>query len=102
MQPRFVQRTKKRAFRLLEHPRFRAAYDFLLLRADETPELAELATWWTEAQELGHDRLAEKLAVVPAASLDETVPAKRKRPRRRRRKGKSAIDVSTQAADGAD
>jgi DNA-binding CsgD family transcriptional regulator/tetratricopeptide (TPR) repeat protein len=61
LQERFWQRTKKRAFRLLEHPRFRAAYDFLLLRADESPDIAELGAWWTEAQQLGHDELAEHM-----------------------------------------
>ncbi|MGA9422338.1 MAG: polynucleotide adenylyltransferase PcnB, partial [Rhodanobacteraceae bacterium] len=43
LQPRFLQRTKKRVFRLLAHPRFRAAYDFLVLRAHESAELAECA-----------------------------------------------------------
>ena len=101
MQPRFAQRTRKRALRLLEYPRFRAAYDFLLLRADETPELAELAAWWTEAQQLGHEELGQRLAAVPATSQDESAPAKRKRPRRRRRKGKPAA-ADAQAADGTD
>ena len=32
LQPRFEQRAGQRPFRLLEHPRFRAAYDFLWLR----------------------------------------------------------------------
>ena len=88
MQPRFAQRTKKRAFRLLEHPRFRAAYDFLLLRAEESPELHELAAWWTEAQQLAHDDLSERINAVPAAAAgsDAAPAAKRKRARRRRRK----------------
>jgi poly(A) polymerase len=102
MQPRFSQRTKKRAFRLLEHPRFRAAYDFLVLRAEESAELAELATWWTDAQQLGHDQLAERLATVPAAAASEPAPAgKRKRPRRRRRKAKGATTAAP-AADSGD
>ena len=101
MQPRFAQRTRKRAFRLLEHPRFRAAYDFLLLRAGEAPELAELAAWWTEAQQLGHEELGERLAAVPATSLDEPAPARRKRPRRRRRKARPDA-ATTQTADGVD
>jgi poly(A) polymerase len=101
MQPRFAQRTKKRAFRLLEHPRFRAAYDFLLLRVDEAPELAELAAWWTEAQQLGHEQLGERLAAVPATSLDEPATAKRKRPRRRRRKAKPDA-AAAQTPDGVD
>jgi len=100
MQPRFAQRTKKRAFRLLEHPRFRAAYDFLVLRADESPELAELATWWTEAQQLDHNQLAERLAAAPppASSSEAPVATKRKRPRRRRRK-KAGVASAVDAGD---
>ncbi len=95
MQPRFAQRTKKRAFRLLEHPRFRAAYDFLVLRADESPELAELARWWTEAQQLDHNQLAERLAAAPPPASSSEAPAatKRKRPRRRRRKKAGVASV---------
>jgi len=51
-QPRFEKRRGKRAMRLLQERRFRAAYDFLLLRADEDPAAAELAKWWTEVQEV--------------------------------------------------
>ena len=52
MQPRFEQRHPGRARRLMSHPRFRAAYDFLLLRAQSSGDavLTELATWWTDAQ----------------------------------------------------
>jgi poly(A) polymerase len=104
MQPRFAQRTKKRAFRLLEHPRFRAAYDFLVLRADESAELTELASWWTDAQELGHDQLADRLATVPVATAatDAAPAGKRKRPRRRRRKAKGAGTAPAPAADSVD
>ena len=99
MQPRFAHRTKKRAFRLLEHPRFRAAYDFLVLRADESDELAELAAWWTEAQQLDQQQLAERLAAAPPAPGSEAPPpTKRKRPRRRRRKKAGAAS----AADAGD
>jgi poly(A) polymerase len=100
LQPRFAQRTKKRTFRLLEHPRFRAAYDFLLLRADESPELAELAQWWTEAQQVDQVELNERIAVVPAMA-DEAPPvkAKRRRSRRRRGKGRGATSADGQASD---
>ena len=89
MQPRFAHRTKKRAFRLLEHPRFRAAYDFLVLRANESDDMAELAHWWTQAQSLSHEELSQQLAGLPPppmAESDATAPAKRKRPRRRRKR----------------
>ena len=51
LQSRFETRWGKRPWRLLEHPRFRAAYDFLVLRADAGEVESELAVWWTEFQE---------------------------------------------------
>jgi poly(A) polymerase len=50
MQARFKKTRGKRWKRLLYEPRFRAAYDFLLLRAEEDPELKPLCEFWTEAQ----------------------------------------------------
>ena len=100
LQARFAQRTKKRAFRLLEHPRFRAAYDFLVLRAGESPETAELGRWWTEAQQVDRDEFAERLASMPASSDDAPPKPKRRRPRRRRR-GSGSGNAAAQAGDGS-
>ncbi len=50
LQPRFEQRRGGKPARLLTHPRFRAAYDFLVLRADVGDAARELADWWTSAQ----------------------------------------------------
>lgn len=50
-QYRFQKRTGKRPQQLLEHPRFRAAYDFLALRALAGDESMELADWWTQFQD---------------------------------------------------
>jgi poly(A) polymerase len=47
-QDRLQKRVPKRSLRLLTHPRFRAGYDFLLLRAEVGDESAELAEWWTD------------------------------------------------------
>jgi poly(A) polymerase len=80
MQSRFEQRAGRRPFAMLAHERFRAAYDFLLLRAasGEVPE--ELAQWWTRFQQTGEaDREAMLMEPVPGE--------KRRRRRRRRRKG---------------
>ena len=52
MQWRFGQRRGARAARLLEHKRFRAAYDFLLLRAHSGEVDQETVDWWTEVQTL--------------------------------------------------
>ena len=84
LQPRFEQRGGQRPFRLLEHPRFRAAYDFLLLRAESGEIDAELADWWTRFQEAGDD---ERGAMLKADASP--------RPRRRRkRKQPAAIGES--------
>ena len=50
MQPRLARRSQRRPQRLLDNPRFRAAYDFLLLRAESGEGVGELADWWTDFQ----------------------------------------------------
>ena len=51
LQLRLKKREGKRAFALLENPKFRAAYDLLEMRASiEKGELLELAKWWDEFQ----------------------------------------------------
>ena len=44
MQSRFEQRQKKRVMRLLAHPRFRAAFDFLVIRAHDEPDCRRRST----------------------------------------------------------
>jgi poly(A) polymerase len=50
LQSRLQQCTGTKPYRLLAHPRFRAAYDFLLLRAETGGADPKLAQWWTEFQ----------------------------------------------------
>lgn len=75
LQSRFQHTKGKRPKRLAAHPRFRAAYDFLLLRAESGEADSRLAQWWTDFQ-AGEEQ---------PASTEET-PARRPRRRRRRRK----------------
>jgi len=51
LQLRFEKRVGGKPYRLLGHPRFRAAYDFLLLRAETGGAEMELAEWWTKFQD---------------------------------------------------
>ena len=51
-QARLAQRRGKRPLRLVSHPRFRAAYDFMLLRNEAGEDLSELCDWWTRFQEV--------------------------------------------------
>ena len=84
MQDRFERRAGQHAFRLLENKRFRAAYDFLLLRAATGEADQALADWWTHFQTAGEDeRRAMTAQMAPAAGTS-------KRKRRRRRRPKSA------------
>lgn len=56
LQTRMSKRYGKHAYRIFHHPKFRAAYDFLQLRADiEGGELVELFEWWTEFQQQEED-----------------------------------------------
>jgi poly(A) polymerase len=71
-------RSGQRAYRLLEAPRFRMAYDFLALRAASGEVPAELEAWWRAFQAADPD--ARKAMLIPDS-------APRKRRRRRRRKG---------------
>ncbi|HSH28391.1 MAG TPA: polynucleotide adenylyltransferase PcnB [Thiohalobacter sp.] len=76
LQPRFQRRQGRRALQLLEHPRFRAAYDFLLLRCAAGEVEQELCDWWTEIQTQAPEARAERVAAGR--------PRKRRRPRRRK------------------
>lgn len=51
LQLKLERRRGKSPYRTLEHPRFRAAYDFLLLRAETGEADQELADWWTTFQD---------------------------------------------------
>ena len=83
LQPRFDMRRGGRPKRLMAHPVFRAAYDFLLLRAKTGEPVQELADWWTAMQQ------GEAPAIPEGEGGDAAMPdAPRKRRRRRRRGGK--------------
>jgi poly(A) polymerase len=89
LQSRFALRQRKRVFRLLAHPRFRAAFDFLELRAAVVPELLEEYAWWRDAQGLGSDELATKLQGESRGGAGNDPAKPRKRRRRRGGRGKS-------------
>jgi poly(A) polymerase len=84
LQSRFERRAGRRALRLLEHPRFRAAYDFLLLRAAAGEVDPELAAWWTRLQELSADDRIAEVESQPRDAEAAPTPGRRRRSRRRR------------------
>lgn len=78
LQPRFENRSGKRAYSLLETPRFRAGYDFLLLRSEAGEINRELGDWWTAFQQADSEKRAEMLLPVEK-------PAGKRRRRRKPR-----------------
>jgi poly(A) polymerase len=79
LQPRFEQRSGKRPYGVLEQPRFKAGYDFLLLRAESGEVENELAQWWTNF--MNRDGEARAAMLLPQPKGDEA-----KKRRRRKRK----------------
>ncbi|PPU26533.1 MULTISPECIES: polynucleotide adenylyltransferase PcnB [unclassified Xanthomonas] len=91
LQTRFSSRQRKRVFRTLSHPRFRAAFDFLVLRQFASPDHAADVEFWREAQKSSGQELVD--AIESAQSDHEGEEgAPRKRRRRRRRPGAPAGD----------
>ncbi len=78
MQPRLERQRGARAKQILTRPRFRAAYDFLLLRAEAGEPVAEAAEWWTRFQQ-GDE-------VEQSSMLDKPKRGRRKRRRRGKRR----------------
>ena len=90
LQPRFEQRSGRRPFGLLAHERFRAGFDFLVLRSGSGEAPEELAQWWEKFQHAGE---AERQAMLMAPQ-----PGERGRRRRRRRRGKKPSSAPPDAA----
>ena len=89
LQQHLPKRRGKRAFQTLEHKRFRAAYDFLLLRETAGEIEPGLGDWWTAFQdgdEHEQARLIAKTGGHPAGTSDRP----KRRPRRRRRRNSNA------------
>ena len=81
LQPRFEFKRGKRAMKLLDHRRFRAAYDFMLLLADTGMANDETAKFWTDVQTQSAAQRAESFQIGKPGT-----GAKKRRPRRRRRR----------------
>ena len=90
LQPRFENRSGRRPFTLLEHPRFRAAFDFLLLRCASAELDPALGKWWQSFQDADPEARTEML-VAPTPGDAK----KRRRPRRKKRVAPAADAAQT-------
>ncbi|MBA1272013.1 polynucleotide adenylyltransferase PcnB [Stutzerimonas azotifigens] len=96
MQERLPRRHGRRADQLLENPRFRAGYDFLLLRESAGEKTDGLGDWWTDYQEASDSE--RRSMIRDLSGKDESAGATRKR-RRGGRKRRGPASDSPAAAD---
>jgi poly(A) polymerase len=86
LQPRLEHPRGRRALRLLEHPRFRAGYDLLLLRAEFGLAPQEMAQWWTRLQEVSVEERGKMADGLAGNAPPRSPTAGRRRGGRRRRR----------------
>jgi len=77
LQHRLEFRRGKNLLSLLGHPRFRAGYDFLLLRASIDEVKQETADWWTEIQEVDLPEQKKMLAAIAPKKRRRRKPNKK-------------------------
>ncbi|WP_114416658.1 polynucleotide adenylyltransferase PcnB [Marinospirillum perlucidum] len=80
LQLKLPKRHGKQAWHLIQEPRFRAGYDFLLLREAAGENTQGLAAWWTDFQEADEATRQEMVSKLGKP--------KGKKPRRRRSRSK--------------
>ena len=92
MQPRFEARNGQKPFRLLAHPRFRAAYDFMQLRCESGELSPELGEWWKTFLSANVEE-REKM-------LPKQIAGKKTRSRRSRKKPSSGPSAQPDNPEG--
>jgi len=90
LQPRLEHPRGRRALRVLEHPRFRASYDLLLLRAEYGLAPEAMAKWWTRLQEVSVEERGRMADAIGREGGGPQAPRSRRRRRPRRRAGPDA------------
>lgn len=97
LQPRF-ERTGRSAVRVLEHLRFRAGYDFMLLRVQAGELSAEIGQWW---QDFVESDPAAREALLARTPIESRAGAPRRRRRRSsNRKGRTG-ETGSDSAPGS-
>jgi poly(A) polymerase len=86
LQARFLNRSGRRPSHLLGHMRFRAGYDFLLLRCESGELDSEIGAWWEKFQHADEATRAGMLLKDSPGSGNK----RRRRPRRKKKPGAAA------------
>lgn len=93
LQLKLERRTPKTILATLGHPKFRAAYDFLLLRELAGEKLGGAGAWWTKIQECDEHEREQMIFALTQKKPDvsgEKKPANKRRRRRPNHRRKSA------------
>src|SRR5690606_717933 len=93
MQPRFERATPRAIWRMLEHQRFRAAVDFLQMRAEAREVDSVQAQWWMDLANADSNTRIQMVDEYQRQNTGTAVAKSRKR-RRRRRKPVATQDVA--------
>lgn len=100
LQYRLPKRFGKRAFLLENHPRFRAGFDFVLIREASGQDLGGLGDWW-EAFQFADEKERHALILKADPMKSDTGKTKKRKPRRRRSnaKQKPSLPESSSASN---
>jgi poly(A) polymerase len=101
MQPRFERRNGKNPYKLLEHLRFRAGYDFLLLRCASGEIDRELGDWWTAFYE-GDESIRAELVSAASSGGSKKKKAAPRRGRKDADEGAADLAAANNDADEGD
>lgn len=99
MQERLPRRSGKRADMLLENPRFRAGYDFLLLRESAGEQTGGLGDWWTRYQDVSDSERRNMIRDLSSKDDGPGAPRKRKRSNNKRKRGPASDTASPAASE---
>lgn len=82
LQFQLIGRRQQQIYHLAQHPRFRAAYDFVCLRAEDEDALKPIANWWTQWQQETDENREQLIQALPKSRSMQRkkrrYPAKRK------------------------
>ncbi len=98
MQTRFEKRSGHHPYRLLEHLRFRAGYDFMLLRCQTQEIDPSLGDWWTDFYNANQQ---ERQALINQVSNSERSQGSSRSRRRKRKPVSNEHKISTQHTGNA-
>ncbi|TBR37612.1 polynucleotide adenylyltransferase PcnB [Marinomonas agarivorans] len=101
LQLRLPKRFGKRAYLLEQHPRFRAAFDFILVRESSGSNTGNLGSWWQAFQEGSDKQRRELINSVDKFPVDRHSGPKRRPKRKRYNKNTKASPQSQTGNDNA-